>query len=196
MPLPQAFGVGSTHVLTDAVDKHETSEALDQPFLPSSFLLNFASNDGTDLNNMHNVPKTWTSLMREYSMWILERRKSSLPISRSQEIFLAEMPLLLSAIASILVMHGKLGSSTIEFLAVIGIMDPKLGVPLLLTILFYTNIFSGTGKDTNFHDMLEVDPSMENEEALGTNGMDGFLSDLANAIPGVDEAMSFAEMLK
>ncbi|KAI8028996.1 Protein RST1 [Camellia lanceoleosa] len=126
----------------------------DQPFLPSSFLLNFASNDGTDLNNMHNVPKTWISLMREYSMWILERRKSSLPISRSQEIFLAEMPLLLSAIASILVMHGKLGSSAVEFLAVIGIMDPKLGVPLLLTILFYTNIFSGTGKDTNFHDML------------------------------------------
>ncbi|KAF5961960.1 hypothetical protein HYC85_003169 [Camellia sinensis] len=126
----------------------------DQPFLPSSFLLNFASNDGTDLNNMHNVPKTWTSLMREYSMWILERRKSSLPISRSQEIFLAEMPLLLSAIASILVMHGKLGSSAVEFLAVIGIMDPKLGVPLLLTILFYTNIFSGTGKDTNFHNML------------------------------------------
>ncbi|XP_028069666.1 protein RST1 isoform X6 [Camellia sinensis] len=126
----------------------------DQPFLPSSFLLNFASNDGTDLNNMHNVPKTWTSLMREYSMWILERRKSSLPISRSQEIFLAEMPLLLSAIASILVMHGKLGSSAVEFLAVIGVMDPKLGVPLLLTILFYTNIFSGTGKDTNFHNML------------------------------------------
>ncbi|KAI7984436.1 Receptor-like protein kinase ANXUR1 [Camellia lanceoleosa] len=182
MPLPQAFGVGGTHVLTDAVDKNETSEALDQPFLPSSFLLNFASNDGTDLNNMHNVPKTWTSLMREYSMWILE------------EIFL-EMPLLLSAIASILVMHGKLGSSAVEFLAVIGIMDPKLGVPLLLTILFYTNIFSGTGKDTNFHDMLEVDPSMENEEALGTDGMDGFLSDLANAIPGIDEAMSFAEML-
>ncbi|CAL5392018.1 unnamed protein product [Camellia sinensis] len=26
----------------------------DQPILPSSFLLNFASNDGTDLNNMHN----------------------------------------------------------------------------------------------------------------------------------------------
>ncbi|XP_028126515.1 uncharacterized protein LOC114323184 isoform X1 [Camellia sinensis] len=42
---------------------------------------------------------------------------------------------------------------------------------------------------------LEVDPSMENEEALGTDGMDGFLSNLANAIPGIDEAMSFAEML-
>ncbi|CAL5331525.1 hypothetical protein CsSME_00012639 [Camellia sinensis var. sinensis] len=48
---------------------------------------------------------------------------------------------------------------------------------------------------TNLYAM-EVDPNMENEEALGTDGMDGFLSDLANAIPGIDEAMSFAEMLK
>lgn len=30
----------------------------------------------------------------------------------------------------------------------------------------------------------------------GAEGMDGFLSDLANSIPGIDEAMSFAEMLK
>ena len=37
---------------------------------------------------------------------------------------------------------------------------------------------------------------MENEETLGSDGMDGFLSDLGNAIPGIDEAMSFAEMLK
>ncbi|XP_052193105.1 ATPase GET3A [Diospyros lotus] len=43
---------------------------------------------------------------------------------------------------------------------------------------------------------MEVDPTVENEEALGSDGMDGFLSDLANAIPGIDEAMSFAEMLK
>ncbi|KAF7153096.1 hypothetical protein RHSIM_Rhsim01G0155900 [Rhododendron simsii] len=43
---------------------------------------------------------------------------------------------------------------------------------------------------------MEVDPNVEHEEAPGLDGMDGFLSDLANAIPGIDEAMSFAEMLK
>ncbi|KAE9463090.1 hypothetical protein C3L33_05002, partial [Rhododendron williamsianum] len=43
---------------------------------------------------------------------------------------------------------------------------------------------------------MEVDPNVEHEEAPGSDGMDGFLSDLANAIPGIDEAMSFAEMLK
>ncbi|CAI9770251.1 unnamed protein product [Fraxinus pennsylvanica] len=43
---------------------------------------------------------------------------------------------------------------------------------------------------------MEVDPNMENEDPLGSDNTDGFLSDLANAIPGIDEAMSFAEMLK
>lgn len=37
---------------------------------------------------------------------------------------------------------------------------------------------------------------MEPEETGSSDGMDGFLSDLANSIPGIDEAMSFAEMLK
>ncbi|CAK9134474.1 unnamed protein product [Ilex paraguariensis] len=48
---------------------------------------------------------------------------------------------------------------------------------------------------TNLYAM-EVDPTVENEETLGSDGSDGFLSELANAIPGIDEAMSFAEMLK
>ncbi|EYU35057.1 hypothetical protein ABFS83_14G143000 [Erythranthe nasuta] len=42
---------------------------------------------------------------------------------------------------------------------------------------------------------MEVDPNVEHEE--GSSDMnDGFMSDLANSIPGIDEAMSFAEMLK
>jgi arsenite-transporting ATPase len=42
----------------------------------------------------------------------------------------------------------------------------------------------------------EVDPTVETDDMAGTDGMDGLFSDLANAIPGIDEAMSFAEMLK
>ncbi|KAB2074508.1 hypothetical protein ERO13_A07G144700v2 [Gossypium hirsutum] len=42
---------------------------------------------------------------------------------------------------------------------------------------------------------MEVDPSVDNDE-FGTEGMDSLFSDLANAIPGIDEAMSFGEMLK
>lgn len=45
------------------------------------------------------------------------------------------------------------------------------------------------------HLLQEVDPKVEGDE-LSDEGLDGFLSELTNAIPGVDEAMSFAEMLK
>ncbi|KAJ3690660.1 hypothetical protein LUZ61_019824 [Rhynchospora tenuis] len=48
---------------------------------------------------------------------------------------------------------------------------------------------------TNLYAM-EVDPKVENDELANDDGMDGILSELTNAIPGVDEAMSFAEMLK
>ena len=37
---------------------------------------------------------------------------------------------------------------------------------------------------------------MESEDVDGPDGMDSLFSDLSNAIPGIDEAMSFAEMLK
>ncbi|KAG0568742.1 hypothetical protein M758_6G039500 [Ceratodon purpureus] len=46
---------------------------------------------------------------------------------------------------------------------------------------------------------MEVDPTVESddlEEHADGLGMGGFVSELANAIPGIDEAMSFAEMLK
>ncbi len=62
------------------------------------------------------------------------------------------MPPLLSAITGVLVMHQSLGNIAIDLLATIGAMDPKLGVPLLLAILFYCNIF--TRNDINYQDML------------------------------------------
>ncbi|CAN1332411.1 ATPase GET3A [Linum perenne] len=48
---------------------------------------------------------------------------------------------------------------------------------------------------TNLYAM-EVDPTVEDEEVGGNEDMDTLFSELANAIPGIDEAMSFAEMLK
>lgn len=43
---------------------------------------------------------------------------------------------------------------------------------------------------------MEVDPNVENEDLPNMEGMDSLVSELTNAIPGIDEAMSFAEMLK
>lgn len=41
-----------------------------------------------------------------------------------------------------------------------------------------------------------MDPTVENDELPNVEGMDNFISEITNAIPGIDEAMSFAEMLK
>lgn len=145
---------------------------------------------------MHNNLTTWPSWLREYILTIVDRKKSLLAISQSQERFIrgkikyvnklsllhsscypvvlskiilkskclgiiflscplyhfVEMPLLLSAITGVLVIHQSLGDTAIDLLAAIGIIDPKQGVPLLLAILFYSNIF--TRKDTNYQNML------------------------------------------
>lgn len=41
-----------------------------------------------------------------------------------------------------------------------------------------------------------MDPNVENEDISANEGMDSLFSELSSAIPGIDEAMSFAEMLK
>lgn len=66
------------------------------------------------------------------------------------------MPVLLSAVAGVLVMHQSLGNAALDSLAAIGVMDPRMGVPLLLAVLFYSNIF--TMKDTISHNMLVSSP--------------------------------------
>ncbi|KAJ9135366.1 hypothetical protein P3X46_032557 [Hevea brasiliensis] len=124
----------------------------DQYSLSASFFVNFASSDKTDAKGMYNQARSWASQLREYSLRIIDRRKSSPSLSQSEETFLKEMPPLLSAITGVLVMHQSLGNIAIDLLATIGAMDPKLGVPLLLAILFYCNIF--TRNDINYQDML------------------------------------------
>jgi arsenite/tail-anchored protein-transporting ATPase len=61
--------------------------------------------------------------------------------------------------------------------------------------LYYTWCFVSANFFLNNNNLQEIDPKVENDD-LSSEGMEGFLSELTNAIPGVDEAMSFAEMLK
>lgn len=68
------------------------------------------------------------------------------------------MSMLLGAIASVLVIHPSLGSSAVDAFATVGKMDPKLGVPLLLAILFYSNMF--TRKDVVCQNKLVRFPFM------------------------------------
>ncbi|OMO69375.1 Armadillo-type [Corchorus olitorius] len=124
----------------------------DQFSLSSSFFLSFASCRETDVEEMDGRPRSWAYQLKEIALWIVESRKSGLPVPRSVENPLTEMSLLLGVIAAVLVMHPSLGSAAIDALASIGVMNPKLGVPLLLAILFYNNIF--TKKEAIYLNML------------------------------------------
>ncbi|GAU16199.1 hypothetical protein TSUD_298310, partial [Trifolium subterraneum] len=79
----------------------------------------------------------------------------------------AETPLL-SAVLSVLLIHPSMGAAAVDSLSSIAVMDPKLGVPLLLAIMFYSNIF--TKNDIICHDMLlkifEMLPSLASHSAM------------------------------
>nr|KYP54838.1 Uncharacterized protein KIAA1797 family [Cajanus cajan] len=117
---------------------------------------------------MLDRPISWVSHLRAFCLSIVDQRKSSLPLSHFQEVFLNEMPLLLSAVLNVLLIHPSMGAAAVDSLSSIAIMDPKLGVSLLLTIMFYSNIF--VRNDINRHDMLlkilEMLPSLASHSAM------------------------------
>lgn len=60
----------------------------DQYSSSSFFFLNFASSCKADGKEMLNLPRSWASLLRQYSLWIVDRRKSSPHLYMPQELFL------------------------------------------------------------------------------------------------------------
>ncbi|VFQ73532.1 unnamed protein product [Cuscuta campestris] len=113
----------------------------DQASLPSHFYLNVAPVDESSTNKK-NIAKSWASMLNEYMMLIISRRKSPLSISGSHEKLLTEMPSLLSGITCVLLLHRTLAQSAVDLLATCSQVDPKLGMPLWLVMLFYTHMFS------------------------------------------------------
>ncbi|WJX70216.1 hypothetical protein P8452_54347 [Trifolium repens] len=130
-------------------------------------LLNLALKDMNESEIMHNKPVSWVSHLRGFCLSIVDRRKSTLPLLLPQELFLTETPLL-SAVLSVLLIHPSMGAAAVDSLSSIAVMDPKLGVPLLLAIMFYSNIF--TRNDIICHDMLlkifEMLPSLASHSAM------------------------------
>lgn len=63
-------------------------------------------------------------------------------IQISMSFACVEMPMLLSAIAGVLLMHQSLGSIAVDSLNAIAMMDSKTGTQFLLAILFYSNVFN------------------------------------------------------
>ncbi|XP_015065758.1 protein RST1 isoform X2 [Solanum pennellii] len=136
--------------------------------LSGSFYLNYKPSHVTSIRDEHYVSKIWSSLVTDHLHHIIARRKSS-SISQSQNIFLIDMPMILSAIACVLVMHQADGSSSVDILANSSRADPKLGVPLLLVIQFYNHIFS-TNTSVDSHGvmlkLLELLPSLASHPAI------------------------------
>ncbi|XP_038904942.1 protein RST1 isoform X2 [Benincasa hispida] len=110
----------------------------------------YGQSNGKDDNDLPK--KCWTSKLREYTLWIVGRRKSLLPLTQFDELFVKEMPFLVSAITAIMVAHHSLATDAVELLAAIGTLDPKIGFHLLLLVLFYCNIFSR--KEVQRQDMV------------------------------------------
>ncbi|XP_056699417.1 protein RST1 isoform X3 [Spinacia oleracea] len=110
-----------------------------QDLSPCSFFLNinYASGNG---NYGESGSKSWLSQLGKYALSFAERHKSCESISSSQEVMSTEISFLLGALAGSLVVHQSLGSYAIETLAALNSMEPKLGVPLLLAVLYYCNL--------------------------------------------------------
>ncbi|CAM0879759.1 unnamed protein product [Alopecurus aequalis] len=102
----------------------------------------------------------WTDETNEY-MSVLAREKLTLDVSSSKTMSSA-MSSLVSSAVSVLVMHPKLGTSAAQSLGILGASDPKLGMPLLLVILFYCKIiYSNDNFSTNsLLSLLESLPSL------------------------------------
>lgn len=148
-----------------------------QDLSPCSFFLNLYSANGNDII-MDSGSKSWLSQLGKYALAIAERHKSGDVISSSQEVMSSgkvlglnlrvsshdhfanmiisscclmhvEIPMLLGALAGSLVVHESLGSYAIEILAFLNNMDPTLGVPLLLAVLYYCNFVRCYSKCSN-----------------------------------------------
>lgn len=105
----------------------------------TSSFLRVAYINGSEKQETYPGPVTWNSLLREHAERFWDRKKLSTSFCLSQEI-----PILLGAVTGVMVMHPSLGADAIGSLSIIGGIDPKMSVPLLLAVLYYSNLLSQT----------------------------------------------------
>uniref|UniRef100_A0A0E0BXQ1 DUF3730 domain-containing protein n=1 Tax=Oryza meridionalis TaxID=40149 RepID=A0A0E0BXQ1_9ORYZ len=106
-------------------------------------------------------PNYWTHQINKY-LSALRKEKLTLDSLSSKKIQSVAISSLLSSAVSVLVMHPKIGTSAAQSLALLGATDPKLGMPLLVLILFYTKVlYSNNNCDANILlSLLESLPSL------------------------------------
>ncbi|XP_057788654.1 protein RST1 isoform X2 [Salvia miltiorrhiza] len=141
----------------------------DQLSLDGFYYVNRFSDGDVSSNEVHSGLKAWIFSLKGYSSVITAKRKSSLGMSHSEESFLSEMPLILCSVAGVFLMH-QTTNFAIDLFTIGSNIEPKLGVPLLLAVLFYNHVCSNAGKYNDFHDkllkLLALLPSVASHSAM------------------------------
>ncbi|XP_042027868.1 protein RST1 isoform X1 [Salvia splendens] len=141
----------------------------DQQSLDGFYYVNHFSDGVVHSNEMHSELKAWIFSLKEYSSRITAKRKSALGMHRSEESFLSEMPHILCSVAGVFLVHQTTNFG-IDLFTIASTIEPKLGVPLLLTVLFYNHVCSSAEKYNDFHDkllkLLALLPSVASHSAM------------------------------
>uniref|UniRef100_A0ACD5VJS0 Uncharacterized protein n=1 Tax=Avena sativa TaxID=4498 RepID=A0ACD5VJS0_AVESA len=122
----------------------------------------YATCKGLPESAAHNSEANyWTDQTNEY-LSVLAREKLTLDGSSSKTMSSVAMSSLVSSAVSVLVMHPKFGTSAAQSLGILGASDPKLGMPLMLVILFYCKIIysSDNFSKNSLLSLLESLPSL------------------------------------
>ncbi|EPS60883.1 hypothetical protein M569_13918, partial [Genlisea aurea] len=136
-----------------------------QDRLPSHglFYINCCLDDVHRSEDAHEL-KMWSSSLREYYSSMGRTGVASTSISRSEDISLT-----VCSVASVLLMHHT-QRSTIDLMIICNKISPRIGVSMLLTVLFYNYVFSADDKSKGPCDLcielLGMLPSVASHPAM------------------------------
>ncbi|KAF3786721.1 RST1 protein [Nymphaea thermarum] len=127
-----------------------TTEYLPQNLLQHLFLQDLCSSENTYCLSVGprakfkgfgscDMPNMWLAELRDHIAVAVEKSKS-VAFSQPSSYLMTGIPFLLGAVVSVLIMHQNLQLSAIDTLASIARMDQRLGLSLLLVVLFYSRI--------------------------------------------------------
>ncbi|KAK9734980.1 hypothetical protein RND81_04G175300 [Saponaria officinalis] len=118
-------------------------------------------------NVLENGSTSWIYQLKDYALQNTKSKKSSVSVS-SAELISPEMPWLLGAVVASLVMHPSLEISALDMLASLGVMEPKLGTTLLLSVLYHSNFLRDALKPRPdvWLKLLGVLPSLASHSAM------------------------------
>ncbi|KAI3997835.1 hypothetical protein MKX01_036305 [Papaver californicum] len=139
----------------------------DQASLHSSYFVSIVSNTKCYFEEVNDVKDSWVSQLKEYCLRIVDKQKSS-PKSQIKENLVTDMPVVLASLVSLAVLHPSLGRYAIGSLEAIGLMDPKMGLPMLLAIIFYNKTLSNDESTSHeiVLELLEMLPSLASHSAM------------------------------